>query len=161
MYADAASAYADALQDTSYGKQGALLTTQGKALSAAGDLNGAVQAFSTATRDASYATPYKAYLGLGNALLTLGNVTDAGVAFRAAAIDGTNPAPASALSSLGSCLAVPPTLSRHIAPPWITSGLMTIPVPLMPVSVSPSLQMVKSPMPSMRSRVLPQMACTS
>ena len=103
MYADAASAYADALQDTSYGKQGALLTNQGKALSAAGDLNGAVQAFSAATRDASYATPYKAYLGLGNALLTLGNVTDAGVAFRAAAIDGTNPAPASALSSLGSC----------------------------------------------------------
>ena len=79
MYADAASAYADALQDTSYGKQGALLTNQGKALSAAGDLNGAVQAFSSATRDASYATPYKAYLGLGNALLTLGNVTDAGV----------------------------------------------------------------------------------
>ena len=70
MYADAASAYADALQDTSYGKQGALLTNQGKALSAAGDLNGAVQAFSAATRDASYATPYKAYLGLGNALLT-------------------------------------------------------------------------------------------
>lgn len=103
MYADAASAYAEALQDTSYGKQGALLTNQGKALSAAGDLNGAVQAFSAATRDASYATPYKAYLGLGNALLTLGNVTDAGVAFRAAAIDGTNPAPASALSSLGSC----------------------------------------------------------
>ena len=103
MYADAASAYADALQDTSYGKQGSLLTNQGKALSAAGDLNGAVQAFSAATRDASYATPYKAYLGLGNALLTLGNVTDAGVAFRAAAIDGTNPAPASALSSLGSC----------------------------------------------------------
>ena len=87
MYADAASAYADALQDTSYGKQGALLTNQGKALSAAGDLNGAVQAFSAATRDASYATPYKAYLGLGNALLTLGNVTDAGVAFRADAIE--------------------------------------------------------------------------
>ena len=103
MYADASSAYADALQDTSYGKQGALLTNQGKALSAAGDLNGAVQAFSAATRDASYATPYKAYFGLGNALLTLGHVTDAGVAFRAAAIDGTNPAPASALSSLGSC----------------------------------------------------------
>ncbi len=103
LYADAASAYADALADTSYGKQGAILTNRGKALSAAGDFEGASQAFSAATRDTSYPTPYKAYLGLGNALLSLGNVTDAGVAFRSAAIDGTNPAPASALASLGSC----------------------------------------------------------
>ena len=103
LYADAASAYADALADTAYGKQGAILTNRGKALSASGDFDGAVQAFSAATRDASYATPYKAYLGLGNALLSLGNVTDAGVAFRSAAIDGTNPAPAGALASLGSC----------------------------------------------------------
>ena len=103
LYAQAAAAYSDALTDTAYGKQGALLTNQGKALSAAGDLNGAAASFSAATRDATYATPYKAYLGLGNALLKLGNVTDAGVAFRSAAIDGTNPAPAGALASLGSC----------------------------------------------------------
>ncbi len=103
LYADAANAYAAALADTAYGKQGAILTNQGKALAASGDCNGAAQAFSAATHDASYGTPYKAYLGLGNALLALGNVTDAGVAFRSAAIDGANPAPAGALASLGSC----------------------------------------------------------
>ena len=102
-YADAASAYAAALSDAAYGKRGALLTNQGKALTAAGDLQGAVSSFTAATKDASYATPYKAYLGLGQALQKLGQPTEAGVAFRQAAIDGTNPAPAGALSSLGDC----------------------------------------------------------
>lgn len=103
MYREAASAYSDALSDTAYGKQGALLTNQGKALAAAKDFAGAVNAFSAATRDASYATPYKAFLGLGSALMAQGDISGAGVAFRSAAIDGTNPAPAGALSSLGDC----------------------------------------------------------
>ena len=102
-YAEAAQAYASALSDTSYGKQGALLTNRGKALVATGDLQAAADSFTAATKDASYATPYKAYLGLGGALEKLGNMTDAGVAFRQAAIDGTNPAPAGALASLGAC----------------------------------------------------------
>ena len=91
-YAEAAAAYAVALKDDAYGKKGALLTNQGKALVAAGDLASAVSSFSAATQDASYATPYKAYLGLGSALEKLGNLTEAGVAYRQAAIDGTNPA---------------------------------------------------------------------
>lgn len=103
LYADAASAYAEALRDAAYGKRGALLTNQGKALAAAGDLAGAVSSFQAATQDATYPTPYKAYLGLGEALLKAGNPTDAGVAFRQAAIDGTNPAPAMALANLGEC----------------------------------------------------------
>lgn len=103
LFADAAQAYADALADTSYGKAGALLTNQGKALTASGDLEGAVNSFTAATQDSSYATPYKAYIGLANAQLKLGHVSEAGVAYRSAAIDGTNPAPASALASLGEC----------------------------------------------------------
>lgn len=103
LFQDAAEAYSAALRDTSYGKSGALLTNQGKALAAAGDLAGAANSFGLAVQDASYATPYKAYMGLGNALLKSGNPTDAGVAFRSAAIDGANPAPAAALMSLGDC----------------------------------------------------------
>lgn len=41
-YAEAAAAYAVALKDDAYGKKGALLTNQGKALVAAGDLASAV-----------------------------------------------------------------------------------------------------------------------
>ena len=103
LFQDAAEAYSAALRDASYGKAGALLTNQGKALAAAGDLAGAANSFGLAVQDSSYATPYKAYMGLGNALLKSGNPTDAGVAFRSAAIDGANPAPASALMSLGEC----------------------------------------------------------
>ncbi|MDY4040581.1 MAG: tetratricopeptide repeat protein [Collinsella sp.] len=102
-YPEAAQAYGEALKDTSYGKVGALLTNQGKAYTAAGDLARARESFSEATKDASYETPYKAQLGLGDVLLKLGNPTEAGVAFRQAAIDGTNPAPAAALASLGAC----------------------------------------------------------
>ena len=102
-YADAADAYASALADASYGKQGALFTNRGKALAASGDLEGAAESFTHATQDASYATPYKAYLGLGSALQKLGRTTEAGVAYRQAAIDGANPAPAGALASLGDC----------------------------------------------------------
>ncbi|WP_302153389.1 tetratricopeptide repeat protein [uncultured Enorma sp.] len=100
---DAAQSYARALEDTAYGKRGALLTNEGKALAATGDAEGAARCFTQALDDATYATPYKAYLGLGKALLELGRVADAGTAFRNAAIDGTNPAPASALASLGGC----------------------------------------------------------
>ena len=101
--AQAAEAYADALNDAAYGKRGALLTNRGKALSAARDFAGAAQAFSAATQDASYATPYKAYLGLGNALYQQGDFANAGTAYRQAAIDGANPAPAAALGELGQC----------------------------------------------------------
>ena len=103
LYRDAAVAYAQALNDASYGKRGALLTNQGKAYAASGDLEDAVQSFSDATRDASYATPYKAYLGLGQALLARGSYAEAGTAFRQAAIDTANPAPSSALAQLGAC----------------------------------------------------------
>lgn len=103
MYAEAAEAYAAALNDGAYGKRGALLTNRGKALAAAGDYTTAAQAFSAATQDASYATPFKAYLGLGNALFQSGDYANAGTAFRQAAIDGANPAPAAALGDLGRC----------------------------------------------------------
>lgn len=103
MYAEAAEAYAAALNDGTYGKRGALLTNRGKALAAVGDYTTAAQAFSAATQDASYATPFKAYLGLGNALFQSGDYASAGTAFRQAAIDGANPAPAAALGELGRC----------------------------------------------------------
>ena len=103
MYAEAAEAYAAALNDGTYGKRGALLTNRGKALAAVGDYTTAAQAFSAATQDASYATPFKAYLGLGNALFQAGDYANAGTAFRQAAIDGANPAPAAALGELGRC----------------------------------------------------------
>lgn len=103
MYAEAAEAYAAALNDGTYGKRGALLTNRGKALTAVGDYTTAAQAFSAATQDASYATPFKAYLGLGNALFQSGDYANAGTAFRQAAIDGANPAPAAALGELGRC----------------------------------------------------------
>ena len=103
MYAEAAEAYAAALNDGTYGKRGALLTNRGKALAAVGDYTPAAQAFSAATQDASYATPFKAYLGLGNALFQSGDYANAGTAFRQAAIDGANPAPAAALGELGRC----------------------------------------------------------
>lgn len=104
-YAEAAEAYAAALQDSSYGKCGALLTNRGKALAAAGDVAAAVDSFTAATQDSSYATPYKAYMGLGSALQRLGRTTEAGVAFRQAAIDDANPARTAALASLGECFA--------------------------------------------------------
>lgn len=103
MYAEAAEAYATALNDGTYGKRGALLTNRGKALAAVGDYATAAQAFSAATQDASYATPFKAFLGLGNALFQSGDYANAGTAFRQAAIDGANPAPAAALGDLGRC----------------------------------------------------------
>ena len=103
MYAEAAEAYAAALNDGTYGKRGALLTNRGKALAAVGDYTTAAQAFSAATQDASYATPFKAYLGLGNALFQSGDYANAGTAFRQDAIDGANPAPAAALGELGRC----------------------------------------------------------
>ena len=103
MYAEAAEAYAAALNDGTYGKRGALLTNRGKALAAVGDYATAAQAFSAATQDASYATPFKAYLGLGNALFQSGDYANAGTAFRQAAIDGANPAPAAALGDLARC----------------------------------------------------------
>ena len=100
---EAAAAYESALADAAYGKRGALLTNQGKALVASGDAAGAVECFKAAVGDASYATPYKAYAALGNALLSLGNPMEAGVAFRQAALDEANPDPESSLASLGSC----------------------------------------------------------
>ena len=101
MYAEAAEAYAAALNEQGLCMRGALLTNRGKALAAVGDYVTAAQAFSAATQDASYATPFKAYLGLGNALFQSGDYANAGTAFRQAAIDGANPAPAAALGDLG------------------------------------------------------------
>lgn len=103
MWGEAAAAYALALDDVAYGKRGALLTNQGKAYAAAGDLDAARAAFTEATTDSTYATPFKAYLGLGGVLLKQGEVASAGTAFRQAAIDGANPAPAGALAQLADC----------------------------------------------------------
>lgn len=103
LFADAAAAYAEALGDASYGKRGALLTNQGKALAAGGDPARAADCFRAAVQDSTYPTPYKAYMGLGKAMMAKGDATEAGVAFRQAAIDGANPAPAEALTSLAGC----------------------------------------------------------
>ena len=103
LIADAAEAYESALADAAYGHRGALLTNEGKARTALGDLDRAVACFRAAVQDPTYATPYKAQLALGDILIKQGNVTEAGVAFRQAAIDETNPEPAAALSKLGGC----------------------------------------------------------
>lgn len=102
-YAEAAAAYGDALQDTSYGNAGALACNRGRALLAAGKPQEAIASLTMATKDTSYPTPYKVQIALGNAYLKVGNARDAGVAFRNAAIDESNPDPSSALRSLGSC----------------------------------------------------------
>lgn len=102
-YDDAAKAYRAALQDTAYGKVGALSTNLGRALLAAGRPEEAVTALTGATQDEGYGKAYKAYVALGSAYEQLGDVRSAGVAYRNAAIDENNPAPSGALSSLGSC----------------------------------------------------------
>ena len=102
-YDQAASAYASALADTSYGKRGALSCNRGRALLAAGRPQEAVTSLNEALQDASYATPYKAQMALGSAYESLGDVRSAGIAYRAAAIDEANPAPAVALCKLGDC----------------------------------------------------------
>ena len=103
QFDSAASAYAEALRDSSYGKVGALSCNMGRALIAAGRPKDAIAALLRATQDASYATPYKAYLALGGAYESTGDTRNAGIAYRNAAIDETNPNPSGALSSLGSC----------------------------------------------------------
>ena len=102
-FSDAATAYRSALQDTSYGKVGALSCNLGRALLADGRAEEAVTALSGAVQDETYATPYKAYIALGSAYERLGDVRSAGIAYRNAAIDESNPNPSGALSSLGSC----------------------------------------------------------
>lgn len=102
-YREAAQAYASALEDSAYGKVGALSCNQGRALLATGDVDGAIEALRRAVQDTEYATPYKAQIALGNALLRAGNAREAGIAFRNAAIDELNPDPAVALSKLGTC----------------------------------------------------------
>ncbi len=102
-YDDAAQAYAEALQDTSYGMAGALGTNRGRALLAAGRVQEAADALRRATEDTSYATPYKAYVALGSACRAMGDVRGAGIAYRNAAIDEANPDPSSALRKLGAC----------------------------------------------------------
>ena len=105
MYAEAAEAYAAALNDGTYGKRGALLTNRGKALAAVGDYTTAAQAFSAATQDASYrlrrSRPIWAWVTRCSSRATMPN---AGTAFRQAAIDGANPAPAAALGRARSLL---------------------------------------------------------
>lgn len=100
---DAAAAYQEALNDTSYGRSGALHTNMGRALEAAGRIKEAVDSLTVATQDASYKTPYKAYNALGGAYTALGDIRSAGIAYRNAAIDESNPDPSTALRKLGSC----------------------------------------------------------
>jgi len=102
-YAEAATAYGDALHDKSYGHEGALACNRGRALLAAGKPQEAIASLRLATKDESYASQYKANIALGNAYLKVGNVRDAGVAFRNAAIDEANPDPSGALRNLGGC----------------------------------------------------------
>lgn len=103
QFESAASAYGEALRDSSYGKVGALSCNMGRALLAAGRTEEAVAALMRATQDSSYATPYKAFLALGSAYDAAGDTRNAGIAYRNAAIDEANPNPAGALRSLGSC----------------------------------------------------------
>lgn len=102
-YDQAATAYGDALADTSYGHAGALACNRGRALLAANKPQEAIASLVMATKDLSYATPYKAYIALGNAYSQIGDYREAGVAYRSAAIDENNPDPAGALRSLGGC----------------------------------------------------------
>lgn len=110
-YAGAASAYADALADASYGHVGALNCNRGRALVAAGNTNDAVACFQAAVADPTYNTPYKAYLALGNLYSRSGMPREAGVAWRNAAIDENNPNPSGALTKLGGCFM---TLGRPV-----------------------------------------------
>ena len=102
-YDEAATCYADALHDSSYGQSGALACNRGRALMAAGKPQEAIASLTMATKDATYATPYKAYQALGSAYQALGDARNAGVAYRNAAIDESNPRPAGALAKLGGC----------------------------------------------------------
>lgn len=100
-YDEAARAYADALQDPSYGKAGALATNLGRAYLAAGKPEAAVTSLNQALNDRTYATPYKAQMALGEAYEALGQTREAGAAWRNAAIDESNPDPSAALARLG------------------------------------------------------------
>ncbi|MDO4797283.1 MAG: tetratricopeptide repeat protein [Coriobacteriales bacterium] len=100
---DAAAAYAEALEDESYGMVGALSTNRGRALMAAGRLEEAVEALNRVPEDSTYATPYKAYTALAGAYRALGDVRNAGIAYRNAAIDEANPDPSGSLRKLGGC----------------------------------------------------------
>lgn len=102
-FEEAATAYGDALADSSYGHAGALSSNRGRALLAAQKPEEAVASLVMATKDADYPTPYKAYIALGNAYAQIGNYREAGVAYRNAAIDENNPDPSKALRNLGAC----------------------------------------------------------
>lgn len=102
-YDEAATCYADALHDSSYGQSGALACNRGRALMAAGKPQEAIASLTMATKDATYATPYKAYQALGSAYQSLGDARNAGVAYRNAAIDESNPRPSGSLAKLGAC----------------------------------------------------------
>lgn len=102
-YEEAATAYGDALADSSYGHAGALSSNRGRALLAANKPEDAVASLLMATKDSEYPTPYKAYIALGNAYAQIGNYREAGVAYRNAAIDENNPDPSKALRNLGAC----------------------------------------------------------
>ena len=101
MFPEAASAYGEALGDTSYGHIGALNCNRGRAFMAAGHLDEAEQCFQAAVADPSYPTPYKAYQALGNLYTSRGQALEAGTAWRNAAIDESNPDPSGALLKLG------------------------------------------------------------
>lgn len=102
-YAEAASAYGDALEDHAYGKVGALNTNRGRALAAAGDDAGAVAALNAALADPSYTNRYKTQMALAKIHERQGDLREAGAAYRSAAIDENNPDPSASLVALGAC----------------------------------------------------------
>lgn len=104
MFAEAADAYGKALEDTSYGRVGALSANRGRALMAAGQDAMAEVALEQALADPAYENKYKANTALGSLRRKQGNPRGAGAAYRAAAIDEHNPDPAPALVALGQCL---------------------------------------------------------
>ncbi len=104
MYAEAADAYGKALEDTSYGKVGALSSNRGRALMAAGQDAMAEVALEQALADPAYDNKYKANMALASLRHRHGDSRGAGAAYRAAAIDEYNPDPAPALVALGQCL---------------------------------------------------------
>ena len=100
---EAAEAYVEALEDSSYSKKGSVATNLGKAFMRLEDFQGAKEAFEQALEDPAYKSKYKALNGLGDAELKLNNVKSAGVAYRSAALDGHNPNPSQSLLDLGQC----------------------------------------------------------
>lgn len=102
-FEEASSAYARALEDSTYDEASSVAYNLGVAEVALGRNEDAVEAFRQALEDPEYAGRYKAHQGLAGALCKLGRVEEAAEDYRKAALDGANPDPGKALNNLGMC----------------------------------------------------------